>query len=149
MALAAWDETYSVGNALLDADHRIILDLLNQLHDAADTDQSRIVVGSILNVLVEYTEHHFRREEVLMALAGYPRTDEHVASHRRLEARVGTIRSLWAAGDRQALNEEVLSLLKKWLTGHILEDDKAYGPWVEAASAGAETARNPACDQAP
>jgi hemerythrin len=149
MALLAWSETYSVGDAMLDSDHRIIFDLLSQLHDAAETDQSRDVVGSVLNVLAEYTEHHFRREELVMTRNQYPQTAHHAQLHRQLEARVQAVRTRWASGDRQALNDEVLTLLKKWLTEHILEDDKAYGPWVEAASIDAGAAEDPAIGRAP
>lgn len=134
MVLMGWKEEYSVGHAVLDSDHRILFDLLNQLHDATDTGQSREVVGSVLGVLAEYTQHHFRREEVLMAEIRYPRQAEHEREHRALEACVHAIRDRWRKGERQALGEEALDLLKKWLTEHILGADKAYQPWIEAAA---------------
>jgi hemerythrin len=133
MVVLAWNEAYSVGSAILDSDHRIIFSLLAQLHDATDTDQSRDVVGSVLKVLAEYAEHHFRREEAIMRQAGYPSAERHAQVHRELEGKVALICERWRAGDRDALSAEVQSLLKNWLTDHILEDDKAYGPWVEAA----------------
>jgi len=131
MALMVWDESFDVGHAALDSDHRILVNLLNQLQDAMETGQSRQVVGSVINVLAEYTEHHFRREEAMLAQAGYPRIDAHLALHRQLEERVRDIRDRWTAGDRTALGDEVLGFLKKWLTDHILGADKAYRPWIE------------------
>ncbi|NFV81218.1 bacteriohemerythrin [Magnetospirillum aberrantis] len=131
MALLAWNEMYSVGHAMLDSDHRILINLLNQLHDAAETGQSREVVGTVVNVLAEYTEHHFRREEALMAAAGYPGLEAHRAAHRDLEAKVRDLRDRWNAGDRSVVEEDVLEMLKKWLTEHILGADKSYEPWVE------------------
>ena len=135
MALVAWNEAFSVGNAILDSDHRILINLLNQLHDAVDTGQSRDVVGSVVNVLVEYTEHHFRREEALMSAAGYPHLAEHQQTHAALEERVRHIRDRWAAGERTVLDEEMLAFLKKWLTEHILGADKSYRSWIEGAAA--------------
>lgn len=131
MALLAWSEAYGVGNAMLDSDHRILINLLNQLHDATETGQSRDVVGSVINVLAEYTEHHFRREEGLMAAAGYPGLAAHQAAHHMLEEKVRAIRDRWNGGDRSVLDEEVLAFLKKWLTEHILGADKSYQPWIE------------------
>jgi hemerythrin len=142
--LLAWNETYSVGNAMLDADHKIIFSLLAQLHEAADTDQSRDVLASVLNVLTEYAEHHFRREEMMMARAGYPDQAAHREKHLALESKVKAVQSRWAEGDRQVLNLEVLELLKKWLTGHILEDDKAYGPWMETMPVDGTPSEDPA-----
>lgn len=131
MAGLTWTESYSVGNALLDSDHRILFNLVNQLHDAMDTGQSRDVLGSVVNVLAEYVEHHFRREEAMLARTGFPALDDHRAEHRRLESEVRAVRDRWLAGDRGALDEDVLAFLKKWLTDHILVADKSYGPWVQ------------------
>lgn len=134
MVSMAWSEAYSVGSAMLDSDHRILIELLNQLQDATETGQSRQVVGSVLNVLAEYAEHHFRREEAVMAQIGYLGRADHERQHRALEARVTAIRECWQAGKHQALGEEVLTFLKKWLTEHILAADKAYRPWIEASA---------------
>jgi hemerythrin-like metal-binding protein len=131
MALMAWSDSYGVGNAVLDSDHRILLNLLNQLHDAVETGQSHDVVATVVKVLAEYTAHHFRREESLLAAAAYPGLAPHRASHHDLEAHVRDIRDRWLRGERHALDEEVLMLLKKWLTDHILGVDKSYRPWIE------------------
>ncbi|MGE4280595.1 MAG: bacteriohemerythrin [Magnetospirillum sp.] len=133
MVILAWDEAYSVGSAMIDSDHRILINLVNQLHDAMETGQSRDVLGSVLNVLTEYVEHHFHREELLMERIGYPERINHVQNHRELEAKVRAIRDCWLAGDRQVLDDEVLGFLKRWLSDHILRADRAYRPWIEAA----------------
>lgn len=131
MGVLAWSEAYAVGNAMLDSDHRILMNLINQLHDATETGQSRAVVGTVVSVLVEYTEHHFRREEAVLAAAHYPHLDAHRQSHHALEEKVRDIRDRWNAGDRSVLDDEVMSFLKRWLTEHILGADKSYRPWIE------------------
>jgi hemerythrin-like metal-binding protein len=136
----AWSEAYAVGSAMLDSDHRILFNLINQLQDATETGQSRSVVGTVVGVLVEYTEHHFRREEAAMAAAGYPNLEAHRAIHRDLEAQVRRIRDRWNAGERTVLDDEVLVFLKKWLTEHILGADKSYRPWIEDGTAIGESA---------
>ncbi len=130
MPAIEWDESFSVGDARLDGDHRVLVTVINQLYDALDTGQSRAVVGSIVNVLAEYTEHHFHREEGLFLAGGFPDAEAHIRQHRALAAKVCEARDRWLAGERQALCEDVLDFLRKWLTDHILVADKAYGPWV-------------------
>lgn len=105
MALMAWSDSYGVGNAVLGSDHRI---LLNQSHDTVETGQSLDV-----------------------AAAAGPGLAPHRASHHDLEARVCDIRDRWLRGERHAPDDEVLMLLKKWLTDHILGVDKSYRPWIE------------------
>ncbi|CAA7622981.1 bacteriohemerythrin [Magnetospirillum sp. SS-4] len=134
MAWVAWNESLAVGNALLDSDHRLLIDLLNQLHDAIDTGQSRDVIGNVVSVLAEYVEHHFQREEAIMADAGFPGMDAHLSQHRDLGGRVRRVRDRYLAGERGALAEDVVDLLKKWLTEHIQVSDNSYKPWVARAS---------------
>ncbi|MBI2241730.1 MAG: hemerythrin family protein [Magnetospirillum gryphiswaldense] len=133
MVVLAWSEAYSVGSAMIDSDHRILINLVNQLHDAMETGQSRDVLCSVLNVLAEYVEHHFHREELLMERIGYPERAAHIQNHRELENKVRAVRDRWLAGERQVLDDEVLTFLKRWLSDHILRADLAYRPWIEAA----------------
>lgn len=134
MPVLTWSEAYSVGSALIDSDHRILINLLNQLQEAMETGQSREVLGSVINVLAEYVEHHFHREEALMERIGYPHGDTHKISHRDLECRVREIRDRWMSGDRQVLDDDLMLFLKRWLSDHILKADIAYRPWIEAAA---------------
>ena len=130
MVSVAWNESFSVGNAQLDSDHRILFELIAQLHDAMETGQTRDVVGSVVGVLVEYVQYHFRREEALFAATAYPDAQSHAGQHRALEGKVVAIHRRWLDGDRDALDEAVLALLKKWLTEHIMVVDKSYTPWL-------------------
>lgn len=137
MAWVVWSEDFRVGNALLDSDHRILIDLLAQLHDAMETGQSRDVIESVVSVLAEYVEHHFRREEAIMKAAGYPDLDRHRGEHRDLERRVIDLRDRYQSGEWAVLGQDVVDLLKKWLTEHILVSDNSYRPWVERVSSDA------------
>ena len=139
MPTVGWNESFSVGNVVLDGDHRILITLINQLLDATDTGQSREVVGSILNALSEYVEQHFRREEGMFLRGGFPEAEAHIRLHRALEDRLSDARDRWRKGEREALREDVLTLLKKWLTEHILVADKSYGPWVGSGGLGGGT----------
>lgn len=135
MVVLVWDERLAVGHPQLDADHRILIAILNQLQDAIETGQSRDVIGSVINVLAEFAEHHFTREERAMELAGFPGCEAHARIHRSIEAEVYSVRDRYRAGEQGALDEEALDLLRKWLTEHISVADKSYGPWMEKAEA--------------
>lgn len=121
------------GSTLLDSDHRILVSLVNQLHEAMDSRQGYEVVASIVTVLAEYLEHHFRREEDALTRGGFPLTAELARDHRAFEAAVQDLRTRWQAGERDALCESVMLDLKKWLTNHIAVADKSYRPWVQRA----------------
>lgn len=131
MSLITWQDSYSVGVPLIDNDHKLLVSLINQLDDAIKGGQGRDVVGSVLNVLEEYTRGHFGREEILMRKAGYPDLPPHKREHEKLAAQVREIVARYAAGDDSHIDDELLQFLKSWLTGHILGVDMKYAPYLK------------------
>jgi hemerythrin-like metal-binding protein len=114
---------------MIDADHQLLVSLVNQLHDSREEGQSRDVVCSVLTVLVEYLTGHFHREELLMARIGYPEQEAHSAEHHRISTRSEACRADYLAG-RHAAADDLVALLKGWLTGHFLTADRRYQPFV-------------------
>lgn len=131
MALITWKDSYSVGVDLIDNDHKLLVSLINQLGDATEGGQGRDVVGSVLNVLIEYTEGHFGREELLMEKGGYPDLAAHREHHRALTTTVRKMVAQYRDGTAQALDRDILDFLQSWLTGHILGVDMEYRPFVK------------------
>ncbi|MDA8230492.1 MAG: hemerythrin family protein [Magnetospirillum sp.] len=129
-------DTCSVGNALLDADHEILLDLLRQLDDAVETGQTRDVVASVVNVLVEYAGYHFRREEAILAQSGFPDIEDHGRQHQALEKSLFSVKEQCLAGKWEALCDDARARLKNELTEHMLVTDKSYRPWVSKETGG-------------
>ena len=72
MALLAWDNKYSVGVQALDSQHKVLFDILNELHAAMISGQARQVTGPLLHKLLEYTDKHFTAEENMLSASGYP-----------------------------------------------------------------------------
>ena len=70
MPLISWNDTLSVGIPTIDAQHRKLVDTLNDLHSAMLSGNARQITGSILAKLLEYTRQHFASEEAMMAAAG-------------------------------------------------------------------------------
>lgn len=130
MALITWQDSYSVGVELIDADHQLLVSLINQLDDAMSAGAGADTVGSVLNVLIEYTETHFGREELLMEKGGYPELAPHKREHTKLTGQVRQIVDRYNAGDTGSVDNEVMDFLKTWLTGHILGVDRKYTPYV-------------------
>lgn len=116
---------------MIDADHQLLVSLINQLDDAMSSGAGADTVGSVLNVLIEYTETHFGREELLMEKGGYPELPPHKREHAKLTAQVRAIADRYNNGDVECVDAEVMEFLKNWLTGHILGVDRKYAPYVK------------------
>jgi hemerythrin-like metal-binding protein len=65
----AWDQSFAVGIPHVDAQHKQLFGIVNELHQAMKSGQSKSVVGQTLEKLVAYTVTHFKDEEALMRRA--------------------------------------------------------------------------------
>jgi hemerythrin len=137
MSLIRWQDCFTIGVSFIDADHQVVVSLLNQLYDAREEGQTREVVGSVLNVLIEYTINHFRREERLMEFADYPDLSAHKEQHNCLAGQVRLFQQQYDDG-RHAAVDELLDFLKNWLVEHIIGEDTRIWPWVDRAQPTAE-----------
>lgn len=85
------------------------------------------MTGDLLHKLVKYTRDHFTAEEALMAAAGYTGLAQHRLKHRELMKQVGDFVARFERGESN-LNLPLLNFLRDWLTNHIQQEDKLYGP---------------------
>jgi len=131
MALIAWDQSYSVKVAELDGHHQKLFWLVNTLHDAMRSGKGNDVIRGIVEELVEYTQTHFWREEVLMEQTKFPGLNAHRLEHQKLMAKVAEYKA--ALDKRSGVNTSaVLEFLREWLAKHINRMDKAYSSHLNA-----------------
>jgi hemerythrin len=132
MALMVWSDKLSVGIRSIDAQHGILIDTVNELHDAMLKGQANSLTEPLLRNLVAYTRDHFSAEEALMAQANYPELAEHRAKHRDLTKKVESYIERFARGDIR-LSVHLLNFLRDWLTNHFQREDRAYSTCMNAS----------------
>lgn len=132
MTLLHWRPYMSVGDATLDADHQVLINLLNKLHYRLFAGDEPGEIENVLEDLVEYTRGHFAREESLMRRVGYPKVDRHCAQHRALtDALEGYQRQYHEDGDD--FDEAAFyDFVSDWLLIHVLEEDAKLKPYLAA-----------------
>ncbi|SMH33636.1 bacteriohemerythrin [Azospirillum agricola] len=140
MTHVAWDETMSVGVAVLDDEHKRLLDLFNGLLESGITPANREELSALLVSLRDYVAVHFAREEALMERRRYPDLDAHIAAHRYFEGEVDKLHADFDGDNTTMLRMDLILLLKDWFVEHIQETDALYRPYVagEPAAATAE-----------
>jgi hemerythrin-like metal-binding protein len=124
MALMTWGPMLQIGYGDIDAQHKRLVELVNELDDAMRAGKGRDVVGHVLTELVNYTVFHFSFEEKLMDQYGIASSAAHKAEHKKLVADVGAFKTKFDAGSA-AVTTELMSFLRNWLSAHILKTDKA------------------------
>jgi hemerythrin len=123
-----WEDRMSVGVREIDAEHRHLVDMLNQLFDAMQRGEGRDKLGEILDGLVEYTDAHFKHEEFLFDKTEYPDSEMHKKEHNNLRKQVIEIQKKYKSGEYDTLTIETLTFLKNWLVNHTTGSDRRFGP---------------------
>lgn len=132
MPLMTWTDKMSVGVAVLDNDHKKLVDMVNNLFDGIQAGQGKDALGKILDGLIAYTVEHFKREEQFFAQTGYSEAAAHKAIHEDLCKQVLAVQEKYKSGATTTLSLEVMNFLKNWLVNHIQGADKKYGPHLNA-----------------
>ncbi len=131
MALFEWTDTLSVQIDSIDMQHKKLVDLINQLHDAMRAGKGKDVLGATLDELINYTRYHFTYEEGLLKKVGYTDFVNHKSEHIKFTQQVVDLNEKYKSGNGM-LTIEVMNFLKSWLNQHITGTDKKYAAQVKA-----------------
>ncbi|PLX49904.1 MAG: hemerythrin [Desulfobulbaceae bacterium] len=129
MSFFTWKDEYSVGIREIDDQHKKLVAMINELHQALANGKGRDVLGNILQQLIDYTGYHFSSEERLMEKYDYPDYVDHKQIHARLTDKVLELQKEFESSDVKR-SIEVARFLQDWLNKHILQTDKAFGPFL-------------------
>ena len=131
-----WNDRLSVGHQAVDQDHRRLFKLFNDLSQAMRVGNTKSVIASVLDQLVDYAEVHFRREEGLMASANYPEITAHRKEHEYFVTRSKEVCHQFASSASKTLAIDTLEFLKTWLINHIQKSDQAFAPFIRSVNGG-------------
>jgi hemerythrin len=135
MTETPWTENYSVGDPIIDGQHRQLIDTMNDLARLLEAGTPSFAEATqVFGRLAVYVLDHFTYEEQRMKNAAYPAESlaRHQAIHADLTRQVRAYQQRVAAGDTSALAELLPFLRGTWLLEHISETDRQYQPYLAA-----------------
>lgn len=122
MPIREWEPEMSVQLELLDDQHKVLLQILNDAFEASRVhDETRVF--ELIDRMVEYTEKHFSDEEEILEETCYPDTENHKALHEHF---TNQVRELHKKKYEHVNLMSIFKLLSDWLTRHIMDVDKKY-----------------------
>ncbi len=131
-SLIVWsDEQFGVGVRAMDLQHRTLVQLLNQAHDAINDEGESSTLRVVLEELQHFAVVHFRTEEELMAKHGYPGTPSHAADHMHLRLRTDQLLESCLHGQLGA-GRETLHFLRDWFSTHLVKLDRDLGCYLKS-----------------
>lgn len=130
-----WSTDFAVDIDEIDDQHKTLFELVDQLHHAIREHRGSAACLQVLTELIEYTHVHFKLEESLMRMAGYPHLEQHKAQHADLIAEVTSLHER-VAGGHAAVSFELLAFLRTWLIKHIKQSDTHYAAYFRKSEFG-------------
>lgn len=124
MPMAPWSSQFETGIELIDAQHRMLFDSLNELDAAVAEGTCAQKVEEGLARIARQSIRHFQSEETHMKALAYPARVRHAEEHHHLILQVRSIQYLQAKGE--AVTTEVTEFLTDWFDHHIREADMDY-----------------------
>ena len=123
MAHLKWSNSLDTGIGVIDEQHKRIVDYINELYDAQQSLDKKLV-GDVIEELVDYTVSHFAFEESLMKQASYPFLKPHKKVHALFVKKVNEYVERFQAGED--VTEDLINMLQRWLVNHIRNEDGDY-----------------------
>jgi len=127
--LAEWNDSFSVGLATIDDQHKILFGIINKLNHGIMESRGRQTLGWVLEELVDYAAVHFKTEEDLMRLHSYPDLAEHKGQHDTMNMKLMGFQKRYKAG-QEDISLEVLMELIDWLHEHMGGSDSKLAPYL-------------------
>jgi hemerythrin len=122
-----WRNEMSVGNDLIDQDHRYLLCLFNSIELILSDKGLQEHLPFYLDQLLDYTKFHFDREEKIQLKSGYSGYFEHKMKHQQILQGLEELKAVLKKG-KPDLKQDVLALIREWIVDHLVKVDKELTP---------------------
>lgn len=129
MSYLEWSDELRVGVGDVDDQHKRLVAMVNDLHEAMQRGRGKDVLASTIAGLLDYTVVHFTTEERYFDVFGYSDAPAHKAQHEGFVHQVEDFQQGFR-DDRLMLSIDVMDFLSTWLVEHIKGSDRAFGPFL-------------------
>jgi hemerythrin-like metal-binding domain len=130
-----WKEDYCLNIDEIDAQHKRLLEIGDEVYDIAILDDGYDHYDEIMNVidkLLEYTEYHFNYEEKMLKELNYKELHDQEEEHYYYIYKIKSIASREDIDDNQRKTLlELLEFLSQWITNHIMVSDRKYADYLK------------------
>ena len=127
-----WSDSLSVGVELIDKQHKMLIQRLNDMTSAIEESKGPNEIARTLDFLIEYTDFHFSTEEKHMKTNEYPSLEEHMTKHAEFKTTLANLeRDFKEDGATPMLADAIDTFLVNWLVKHISEVDVTFGAFLK------------------
>ena len=137
-----WDSRLSVGNTVVDLEHKLIISLINALEAVLRHPQEKDALVFFINQLYDFTIEHFAREEKLQLKFLFPHYEENKQGHEKLIDQREWIKKIIidfaektdnSPDEALQVSQKVNQVLRNWFVDHIIKSDMKMKGFMDQA----------------
>lgn len=119
-----WSDAIATGDKATDVQHKFLIDIINELAEAIEQGKGAQSIRKIINLLKQYTEWHFGREEICMERRQCPFAAANKNAHSQfLKAMDSFALEFKESGGSDEIALRMYKTLTDWLVNHIQKID--------------------------
>ncbi len=133
--IVKWNKKYALGIAAIDAQHKQLFRLSDDLDMALQNGIRSENLNALLIRLKQYATRHFTLEEKQMADLNYPGLAEQQETHKEFVHRFSRLHQQFAASGLSAKLTNLLQQeLSTWIRDHVTGMDQQFGKFYKSRS---------------
>lgn len=128
-----WSQHLSVGNAMIDSDHKNLITVVNRMMDAINAED-RVSLSKAFELFEAYMRIHTQNEEKIAEAVNYPFTQDKLAQLQLMDELKYMINKLACMNGAWPDNvpEMYSRFLADWITDHIVKTNMPMKPALQA-----------------
>ena len=122
------------GNDLIDSEHRMLFDAINDLMNACSSGQGRNKIGETAEFLADYVDKHFSDEEDLQRKNQYPHYQAHHDFHVNYKHKIRELANSIRANGPSVKSLGEINTQASVLINHIRHEDKRLAAFLKSGT---------------
>ena len=131
MPILTWSEEFSINVAEIDAQHKTLLEHVNNLHAGVEAQIDKDKLRRMVVDLVDFARLHFSTEEKLMKKHGMEHSKKHLKEHKALLRHLEHIVDGVSKGKYPTFYSDY-DISNDWFLAHIMGYDKKMGEYLNS-----------------
>lgn len=130
-----WNDTLTTGIQMIDDQHKILVNIINDIYQGLTGKYNRISLQRIILELRGYIDYHFGAEERLMSEHDFSfmhpdEHEKHLQQHQDFIDRLAEMEQ-YLDNNRPVFYEDLFIFLRDWLANHILHTDMKLADFLK------------------
>lgn len=120
-----WDKTFDTDIEIIDFQHKILVQRINDLKELYNNGSTQDNMFEIIVFLDGYANYHFSTEEAFFRSYSYKEEMNHIEQHQYFKKSIKEFKETYH-NKKTKIDETLINFLSNWLINHILGTDKKF-----------------------